>query len=111
MPTPVSRAGMRAAQTSRVRSTRRPADDAELVDLKGIGEFDHIAGPVTKRAPAQCVRRPNAGTVDSDQAHLRRCRDGFVGTPELRVRRAMEQEHAAALRFAPLGVGEHKAVT
>jgi hypothetical protein len=95
----------------RVQPSRRPADDAELLDVECIRQLDHVARPVTKRAPREDVRPPNPGTVDGDQAHVRRGRDGFVGTKEPRVRRAVEQEDAAALRLAPLGVGEHTAVT
>src|SRR5207244_2164453 len=93
-----------------VRPTRGPAEDAELLDSKGIGELNHVARPGTKRAPREYVRPSNPGTVDRDQAHVRRGCDSFVGTPHPRVRRAVEHENAAALRFAPLGICERAAV-
>jgi len=65
----------------RVRPTRGPADDAELLDPEGIGELNHVARPGTKRAPSEYVRPSNPGTVDGDQAYVRRGCDSFVGTP------------------------------
>jgi hypothetical protein len=68
LPTPVSLAGMRAAQAAACGLPPGPADDAELLDPEGIGELNHVGRPDTKRAPREYVRPPNPGTVDGDQS-------------------------------------------